>query len=74
LTETSVGTFVNARQCYRLGTVGLPLPGTDVRIAEDGKVLVRGLGVTAVTPASRNRPPTPSTHAGAPHRAGPSAS
>ncbi|MFZ0139868.1 MAG: long-chain fatty acid--CoA ligase [Aeromicrobium sp.] len=42
LTETSAGAFVNRPDAYKLGTVGLPLPGTDVKIAEDGEVLLNG--------------------------------
>jgi long-chain acyl-CoA synthetase len=42
LTETSAGAFVNRPDAYKLGTVGLPLPGTDVKIAEDGEVLLSG--------------------------------
>jgi len=45
LTESSAATFVNQPEAYRLGTVGLALPGTEVRIAQDGEVLVRGRGV-----------------------------
>jgi len=47
MTESSAATFVNRPSDYAFGTVGHPLPGTEVRIAADGEVLIKGPGVMA---------------------------
>ena len=45
LTETAAASFINRPNEYRFGTVGLPFPGTEVKIADDGEILLRSAGV-----------------------------
>jgi long-chain acyl-CoA synthetase len=42
LTETTAGATVNRPDAMKVGTVGRPIPGCTVRIAEDGEILLKG--------------------------------
>lgn len=41
-TETTGGVTFNLKDSFRSGTVGKPLPETEIKLAADGEVLVRG--------------------------------
>lgn len=53
LTETTAPVTGNIPSVYRIGTVGIPLPGNAVRVEADGELLVRG---SSVFRGYRNRP------------------
>jgi long-chain acyl-CoA synthetase len=42
MTETATASSVSTPSAYKFGTVGRPLPGAEVRIADDGEILIRG--------------------------------
>ena len=42
LTETTAGATLNFHGAHRVGSVGKPIPGTSIKIADDGEVLIRG--------------------------------
>lgn len=42
LTETTAGATLNLTSSHLVGSVGKPIPGTTIKIAEDGEVLIKG--------------------------------
>jgi long-subunit acyl-CoA synthetase (AMP-forming) len=53
MSETCGVATVNPPERVKLGTVGPPVPGIDIKLADDGEVMVRGPGVM---PGYRNLP------------------
>jgi len=47
MTENAAGATVNHPDQYKIGTVGMPFPGTEVRIAADGEVQLKGPHIMA---------------------------
>jgi long-chain acyl-CoA synthetase len=45
MTETSTGATVATEDEFKFGTIGKPFPGCEVKIAEDGEILVHGPNV-----------------------------
>ena len=45
MTESSAGSVVNHPDDYRFGSVGLIFPGSELEIAEDGEIMIKGPGV-----------------------------
>jgi long-chain acyl-CoA synthetase len=45
MTETSTAATCNTAEAYRFGSVGKPFPGVEVKIADDGEILVRGSNI-----------------------------
>ena len=42
LTETTAGATLNLTSAHRVGSVGRPVPGTTIKIDDDGEVLIKG--------------------------------
>jgi long-chain acyl-CoA synthetase len=47
MTETSTGATVSTVENHRFGTVGRALPGVEIKIAEDGEILIKGANIFA---------------------------
>lgn len=53
MSETTAAVAAGRPDAFRIGTVGVPLPGIEMRLAEDGEILARG---PVVTPGYYNHP------------------
>jgi long-chain acyl-CoA synthetase len=42
LTETTAGATLNLTAAHKVGSVGKPIPGTTIKIADDGEILIKG--------------------------------
>ena len=47
LTETCPGLTANLPDKFKLGTVGVPFPGVEIKIADDGEILAKGANITS---------------------------
>jgi long-chain acyl-CoA synthetase len=45
MTETSTAATISSEDDFKVGTIGKPFPGCEVKIAEDGEILVKGPNV-----------------------------
>jgi long-chain acyl-CoA synthetase len=45
MTETATAAIVNTPERFRFGSIGKPLPGVEVKIADDGEILLRGANI-----------------------------
>jgi long-chain acyl-CoA synthetase len=45
MTETSTAATISSPDDFRIGTIGKPFPGCEIRIADDGEILVKGPNV-----------------------------
>ena len=45
MTETSTAATISTPEDFKIGTIGKPFPGCEIRIADDGEILVKGPNV-----------------------------
>src|SRR5258708_24748764 len=45
MAETSTAATISSPEDFKIGTIGKPFPGCEIRIADDGEILVKGPNV-----------------------------